>query len=216
MRDRRRRRLVDADRDRQHTTVKAAGGGVRNWFRRHIVASFSVIGVAALVTVGTGWATGFFDFILRDVAPSGVDTACALRETIKYHWFATPPATSDRFTILIATIDHDDADHTYTRAVERAFFKKDGIDRFETCRVLRLGIGRDAAITVETTAHKWLKQRHADLLIGGELLKKDEAVSLWFIDEDPTHDWRPSTFRLDANSLKTDFYDIPVQPAQVH
>jgi tetratricopeptide (TPR) repeat protein len=35
--------------------------------------------------------------------------------------------------------------------------------------------------------------------------KKEEAVSLWFIDKDPTHDWQASSFRLDANFLKTDF-----------
>jgi hypothetical protein len=109
------------------------------------------------------------------------------------------------FTILITRIDHEDADHTYTRAVERAFFKKNGIDRMETCRVLRLGVGRDAEITALTTARKWLQQRHADLLIGGEMLKKEDAVSLWFIDKDLTHDWHPSTFRLDANLLKKDF-----------
>ena len=81
------------------------------------------------------------------VAPSGADAARDLRETIKYHRpFATQPTPSERFTILIATIDNDDTDHTYTRAVERAFFKKDGVDRIETCRVLRLGVGRDAEI----------------------------------------------------------------------
>jgi hypothetical protein len=57
---------------------------------------------------------------------------------------------------------------------------------------------------VDSEPRKWLEQRHADLLIGGELLKKDDAVSLWFVDKDPTHDWQPSTFRLDANSLKND------------
>jgi tetratricopeptide (TPR) repeat protein len=40
------------------------------------------------------------------------------------------------------------------------------------------------------------------------MLKKEDAVSLWFIDKDPTHDWRPSTFRLDANLLKKDFSDV--------
>jgi hypothetical protein len=203
MRDRRWRQLVDAGRGQQRTTADATGGGVRNWPRRHIVA---IIGVA-LVAVLTGWLNGFFDAILHDVVPSGAEAACALRETIEYHWpFATQQTPSERFTILIATIDRDNADHTYTRAVARAFLKKDGIDRIETCQVLRIsGVGRDAEITAVTTARKWLEQRHADLLIGGEMLKKEEAVSLWFIDKDPTHDWQPSTFRLDANLLKKDF-----------
>jgi tetratricopeptide (TPR) repeat protein len=208
MRDRRWRRLVDADKGQQRGASDTTGDGLGNWLRTHLVASFSIISVA-IVGVGTGWVTGFFDSILDSVAPSGVDAACALRETVKYHWpFENPSTTSERFTILIATIDHDDADHTYTRAVARAFLKQDGIDRIDTCRVLRLsGVGRDAEITTVATARKWLKRRHADLLIGGELLKKDEAVSLWFVDKDPAHDWRPSTFRLDANLLKEDFSD---------
>jgi len=199
MRDRRWRRLVDRG------TAQPRVGWVRRaivWVRTHILGI--VIGAAAVAV--TGWFSGFFGAILA-VVPSGPEAFCDLRERIEYHWpFAAPLATSDRFTILIATIDRDDADHTYTRAVERAFFKKDGIDRIETCRVLRLsGVGRDAEITAVATARKWLEQRHADLLIGGEMLKKDDAVSLWFIDKDPAHDWRPSTYSLDANLLKKDF-----------
>jgi tetratricopeptide (TPR) repeat protein len=208
MRDRHWRRLVDSDRDRQRTAAAAASGGVRGWLRKHIVIRIiSIIGVP-LVGVITVWFSGFFDSIFQNVVPSGADTFCVLHEAIENYWpFATQPAPPDRFTILIARIDHDDADHTYTRAVERAFFKKDGIDRIETCQVLRLGAGRDAEITAVTTARKLLDQRHADLLIGGEMLKKEEAVSLWFIGKDPAHDWQPSTFRLDANLLKKDFSD---------
>jgi hypothetical protein len=202
MRHRRWRRLVDVDRDLQRTTAQPTSGRVHNWMRTHIRASISIIS-GVLLLVLTGWLNGFFDFFLHDVVPSGPETACALREWVEYRSpFAAQNIQSDRFTILIARIDHDDADYTYTRAVERAFFKRDGIDRIETCRVLRLGVGRDAEITAGTTARGWLEQRHADLLIGGEMLKKEDAVSVWFIDKDPTHDWQPSTFRLDANLLK--------------
>jgi hypothetical protein len=177
-------------------TTQPAGGRVRNWLRKPIVRIISIIGVP-LAGVITVWLSGFLDAIVQNVVPSGSDVACIARETIEYHWpFASQPDPSDRFRILVATIDHDDADHTYTRAVERAFSKKDGIDRSETCRVLRLGVGRDAEIAVGQTARKWLEQRHADLLIAGEMLKKEDAISLWFIDKEPTHDWRPSTFRL--------------------
>ena len=64
---------------------------------------------------------------------------------------------------------------------------------------------RDAEVPAVATARKWLVQRRADLLIAGELLQKDKAVSLWFFDSDPTHDWKASTFHLDANLLKEDF-----------
>jgi hypothetical protein len=117
---------------------------------------------------------------------------------VEGHWpFAAPQVTPNRFTILIATIDRDDSDHTYTRAVARAFMKRNDIDRIETCRVLRLSdVGRDAEVSAGATARKWLIQRSADLLIAGELQEKDKAVCLWFFDRDPTHDWKASTFRL--------------------
>jgi tetratricopeptide (TPR) repeat protein len=81
------------------------------------------------------------------------------------------------------------------------------ITKFIFGQPLRPGVGRDAEIAVGDTARKLLEQRHADLLIGGEMLKKEDAISLWFVDKEPTHDWRPSTFRLDANLLRQDFGD---------
>jgi hypothetical protein len=181
--------------------------GILDWLREHILAS--IIG-AALVATLSGWFSGFFDSVLHESVPSGADAACAFREAVEYYWpFGKESAPSNRFTILIATIDQDDSDHTYTRAVARAFLKHDDIDRIETCRVLRLsGVGRGAERTAVATARNWLTQRHADLLIGGEMLEKDKAVSLWFIDKDPTDDWRASKFRLDANLLKQDFSEV--------
>ena len=55
------------------------------------------------------------------------------------------------------------------------------------------------------TARDWLQRRHADLLIGGELLKKDEAVNLWLIGNGTRQDFQAAPFRLDANLLKGDF-----------
>jgi hypothetical protein len=87
MRDRRWRRLVDTDGNQQRKAVGATGGGVSGWLRENI--GKSLIG-GALVAVFAGWLTGFFDSILDQVAPSGADAACALRETIQYNWpFAT-------------------------------------------------------------------------------------------------------------------------------
>jgi hypothetical protein len=95
MRDRRWRRLVDADRDRQPTTTQATGGGALSWLRKHIIGE--IIGAALLVVV-IGWVTGFFESILREVFPSAANAACALRETVEYQWpFAIREAPSDRF-----------------------------------------------------------------------------------------------------------------------
>src|SRR5712671_485000 len=175
MRARRHRRPIGDQRNHRGAAADAPHAGILGWLREHIFAS--VIG-AALVATATGWLTGFFDSILHETVPSATDAACALREAVEYHWpFAKKSATSNRFTILIATIDRDDAEHTYTRAVARAFLKRDDIDRMETCRILRLAeVGRDAEANAVATARKWLAQRHTDLLIGGEMLKKDEAV----------------------------------------
>jgi tetratricopeptide (TPR) repeat protein len=204
MRERRRRRPTYSDSGKPRVAEDAARGGLLGWLREHIVGG--LIG-AALVAAITGWLGGFFDSILHEIVPSGADTFCALRETVEYHSpFATRPAKSNRFSILISRIDRDDPEHTYTRAVERAFLGRKDIDRIETCRVLRLSnVGRDAEAFAVATARHWLDQRQADLLIAGEMLKKEEAVLLWFIDDDPTHDWKVSTFRLHANLLKQDF-----------
>jgi len=195
---------MDTDRGQQRVAANAPRSGILGWLREHIVGG--IIG-AALIASATAWFQGAFDSVLHDVAPSGADAFCALRETVEDHWpFPNPQVTLKRFTILIATIDRDDSDHTYTRAVARAFLKRDDIDRIETCRVLLLSnVGRDAEVSAVATARKWLAQRHADLLIAGELQQKDKAVSLWFFDRDPTHDWKASTFHLDANLLKEDF-----------
>ena len=205
MRQRRRRRSIDTGAGRQDTGAGAAGGaGLLGWARKHIVGG--IIG-AALVASVSAWLGGFFDSALRDILPSGADTFCAFRETVEHRWpFADPPAASDRFKILIATIDRDDADRTYTRAVARAFLKQDGIDRAETCRVLRLsGVGRGAGMEAAAIARELLQRRRADLLIGGELLKKDEAVNLWFVAKDTGQGFEATAFRLDANLLKQDF-----------
>ena len=204
MRERRRRRSIDRERGQHGAAADAQRSGILGWLREHIVGG--IIGAALIASV-TAWFQGAFDSVLHDVAPSGADAFCALRETVEDHWpFAAPQVTSRRFTILIGTIDRDDSDHTYTRAVARAFLKRNDIDRIETCRVLRLSnVGRDAEISAASTARRWLAQRHADLLIAGELQQKDKAVSLWFFDRDPTHAWKASTFRLDANLLKEDF-----------
>src|SRR3954452_22971308 len=50
-----------------------------------------------------------------------------------------------------------------------------------------------------------MQQRHADLLIGGRLLKKDDSVDLWFIGNSGGQGVQPKKFSLDANLLKEDF-----------
>ena len=158
-------------------TFKAQKHVVSEAPRRRILswAHASTIGVA-LVTAVTLWLLGLFDSILDGVVPPGSEAFCTLRETLEYSWpFEPRPAMSDRFSILIAAIAHDDTHHTYTRAVGKAFLKQDDINRIETCRVLKLSnVDRDTEIFAMTTARKWLEDRRADFLIAGEVRKKDE------------------------------------------
>ena len=77
----------------------------------------SIIGVA-LATVVTAWLCGFFDPILDRVISSGSEASCALHENLKYHWpFVMQRARSNQFSILIATIDHDDANQRYSPSI---------------------------------------------------------------------------------------------------
>src|SRR4051794_9050128 len=111
MRDRWRRRSGAAGKARPEGTSGTSGGGVLGWVRKH---PFGIIGAALALCLGA-WFRGFFDSALADIAPSGAETFCALRETVRDSWpLVDPPKPSGRFTILIATVDRDDADHTYT------------------------------------------------------------------------------------------------------
>ena len=160
MRECRYRRANYDARDRQRVSSEAPRRRTLSWVHASILA-------VALVTAVTAWLSGFFDSILDVVVPSGSEAFCVLRETLEYRWpFAPRPAVSDRFSILIATMDHDDTDHTYTRGVREAFLKQDDINHIETCQVLRLSNGaRDAEIFAVTTARKWLEDKRADLLV---------------------------------------------------
>ena len=83
---------------------------------------------------------------------------------------------------------------------------QDDINHTKTCRVLRLSnVGRDAEIFAVTTDRKLLENRRADLLIAGEIHNKDEAISLWLINNDQTQSWSVLTVRLDTKFLKQDF-----------
>ena len=203
MRNGRRRRSGAADKARPDAEAGATGGGLLGWVRKH---PLKIIG-AALVTTLTAWLGVFFGSATGDIFPSGADAFCTLSETVRASWpFAEKPAASDKFTILIATIDGDDANRTYTYAVGRAFVDRKGIEQTDTCRVLRVaGFGHEASAKTVAAAQHWLQQRHADLLIGGRLLKKERFGRSRFIGNGGGQGVEPKKFSLDANLLKEDF-----------
>src|SRR4051795_5203096 len=110
MRDRRRpRRSGGVGNVRPKPEPAATGGGLLGGVRKYIFGS--IVG-AALVACLVAWFRGVFDSALADLASSGADKYCALKDTVRPNWpLADPPKASDRFTILIATIDRDDSDH---------------------------------------------------------------------------------------------------------
>jgi len=170
------------------------------WFRKHVIGG--LIG-AALVASLTAWLGGFLGSATGDLLPSGPDAFCALSETVRAAWpFGRKPA-ADKFTILIATIDGDDASHTYTYAVERAFSDRKGINPVDFCRVLRVaGFSDETRAETIASAQHWLLQQRAEVLIGGRLLKKDEALDLWFIGSGGGQGAEPKKFTLAANLIK--------------
>jgi hypothetical protein len=178
-----------------------SGGGALRWLRNPIVLFWVMFG-GALVAILLTWYEGLFDSVLRNAIPSGQETFCSLRETADYYWPFSRPHSRNRFTILVARLDNDDAKGIYTRSVAGAFSNRDGIEASETCHVVRLSeAGPSAKVAAVATARRWLEQRHADLLVGGEVLKKQEAVYLWFIAKATGTGFQESPFRLDARML---------------
>jgi hypothetical protein len=86
--------------DRSMNTATKSRAGCAN--------TVGIIG-AALIATTIAWLQGAFDFVLHEIVPLGTAAFCALRENLGYYWpFKARPAGSNRFTILIATIDRDD------------------------------------------------------------------------------------------------------------
>jgi hypothetical protein len=203
MRDRRRRSSQAGNARPEAEPDATGGGGLLGWLRKHIVAN--IIG-AALVASLIALARGFFDPVLTAIAPSAADTVCTMREAVTNHWpFADPPPAVDQFRVLIATIDGDDSDYKYTRHIDSTFFNLHRIDRVRTSRVLRVA-GRGEQVRAAATARDWLHQRHADLLIAGQVLK--DRLHLWFIGNKAGQEFQAAYF--DPKDLKEDFASTQV------
>lgn len=191
---RQRRRSLQAGNGRP----KAEAGVTRNgkllsWARKNIerIVGGGIIG-AILVAI---FAAPLGTFLYSNIAPPVSEYFCALREAMTND----PPPAADRFRILIATIDGDDSDKKYTRHIDSTFFSRQGIDRVPTCRILRVS-GGEEQIRAAATARDWLDRRHADLLIGGQLLK--DRLHIWFIGK---QDRNFQAAYFDPKDLREDF-----------
>ncbi len=107
------------------------------------IASHALI--AALFVAGaigvalSGWITAVTNKILPD--PGNV--VCVAGDFCKAWWRRLWRLVGQRqFVILIATLYGDENTETNTRFVERAFAGNKSVERYRTCRTLRLGPGQ--------------------------------------------------------------------------
>ncbi len=174
------------------------------WLRENV---FKAIVLAALTASVTAWLRGTFDTILRESLPSGAEISCVGREWIIDHSpFRQLEPSKEVFRILVATLDHDDANRTLTEAVVRAFQGEKGIEAIETCRVLKIeGGGERIAEVAAKRGQGWLSRRDADVLVFGEWIEKGEALNLHFLPVGGGGDFRQHAFKLETGLLKGDF-----------
>jgi tetratricopeptide (TPR) repeat protein len=172
------------------------------WFKKHVIVG--IIG-ATLVATLTAWLSGFIDTLFRGTIPSSIETACIVRETVRDFWpFGRPTDTPDKFRVLIARLDADDAEGTQTYRVTRVFLGQHGVAPIPTCRVLRVDIGGEP-LAVEW-GRDWLRRQRADLLIWGRVVEKDKTIDLWFISNTAEPDYSTAQpFRLEKSALQEDF-----------
>jgi hypothetical protein len=120
--------------------------------------------------------------------------------------FASPAPTKEVFRILVATLDHDDANRTLTEAVVRAIQGETAIEAIETCRVLKIdGAGERIEEAAAKRGQEWLSWRDADVLVFGEAIGKGEALNLHFLSVGGRGDFHqhPQPGQLDHNVTQT-------------
>jgi hypothetical protein len=82
------------------------------------------------------------------------------------------------FRILVATLDHDDANRTLTEAVLKAFQGEKGMEAIETCRLLKIeGAGERFEAAAAKRGQEWLSRHDSDVLVFGEATAKGEALN---------------------------------------
>mgnify|MGYP000905577946 CR=1 FL=1 len=173
------------------------------WCRDHI---FKAIILAALSASAIAYLKGVFDTIISVTLPKGAEIACNGQEWVADHWpFYAPEAPRDKFRILIASLDGDNAKGTLTHAVVRAFHGQNAIDRVLTCRVLKIGVSQIDETAAVIIGSDWLTKHKADVLVFGEVLPRGEALNLQFLTLGPSHNFTTKAFRVETGLLRNEF-----------
>lgn len=158
--------------------------------------------ITAVVTaLLLGWATGLFNSIV----PSPPAFVALVKDLLSATFVFFDVQNSEKFVVLVASLSGDDSTHTHTLAVERAFRGDRRITRRRRYRVFWPSIDHEPEARAIRGAQKLLTRRRAHLLIWGEVVKKEELISLWFTSRDRDNDFQETRFRLDANLLGPDF-----------
>jgi tetratricopeptide (TPR) repeat protein len=168
------------------------------WFKEHVI--IGVVG-AAMGVVLVGWLSGLFNAFLNDVAPSAADVACGLKEPLGFSWpFSYGAADPQKFRVVIARLQADDADETQRHYVARILAHQPAIDLRSTCHLFRLSDYESPTSTVEQ-GRKLLERQRADLLIWGRVLTKDKSFELWFTSTGTDPNFNMLPFSLNEGRL---------------
>lgn len=100
-----------------------------------------------------------------------------------HHGYRLPPQPGDRFTILVADLEHDEK-RTETRHILRALEKFEGIwpvGYGQRLIVDTLGDRHAAIQKAEEDARIWLRGNNADVLVWGEVVEHGRVRRLRFI-----------------------------------
>jgi hypothetical protein len=178
---------------------------VWKWLRESGLRWVAIV-LATLTASVTGWLRGTFDTILRESLPPAAEISCIGREWVIGHRpFRQPEPKRQVFRVLVAALDHDDADRRSTGAIVRALQGEKGIEAIKTCRVLPIeGAGVRIEEPVAMQGREWLSQRDADVLVFGETIEKG-ALNLHFLAPKGSIDFRQNAFKLESGLLKEEF-----------
>jgi hypothetical protein len=145
----------------------------------------------------------YFSGLLDVILPSPRELTCLIQEYFR------EPAPGTGFTILISDLAHD-PDGRQTGHVMAAFRGQHGMDVLRTCRVLEIepyGLQAEAEAEAEKQGQQWLQDRHADLLIWGEVAEANRTLRLWFLSRGEHSLAEPKVYGLQNAELPTDFHE---------
>jgi tetratricopeptide (TPR) repeat protein len=154
--------------------------------------------------VGLGAILGtYVAAVVNEVAPAPKDLVCLAKEQFR------KPAPGTQFTILISNLVGD-PEGKQTELVRDAFLNEPELDVRSTCRVVQLDSAGSSLADAERKAwaegRALLRDRNADLLIGGKVREPDKRLNLWFLNREDDFEMHRKSYELSGNlSLPTNF-----------